>query len=171
MKREVVVYVQPGTLRWSDAESIATTLSELAMRWGGKCVAKWCPAVMEIRLQHVRSRQVALATRAVAAHLREPGTSVTILQRDEAVSPMPDLRDGVPWGTVLRAKLTRHLIYGLPVGAYVTVVRRKTGQRLFSEQLGESRSDSWARALDSHAAYRVCRIAWSWEQFQEHRSI
>lgn len=74
----------------------------------------------------------------------------------------------IPWGSVLRERLSRKLLMKLPAGAFVVSNGyRPFGGRLFAEPVGtpESRDAQWARIRTAGAAGRLCYVIWSAAHF------
>lgn len=94
--------------------------------------------------------------------------AVAVVEQQVEEAPFPNIAAGeIPWGTVLRQKLTKKLLGLLPEGAYVVSTVYNGAEKALSEKLGppESRETVWRRATLVGANNRLCRLVWTEDDF------
>lgn len=167
MKKDIVVtLLKQHCEPWLQADWVAGYLCNFAQREGGRACARWSCPTLKVRIQGVSRARVRVVLKALTDCCLRSAMTIVFIETQEAAAPIGDsIGAQVPWGTFVRQRLTKRLLYALPEGAYV--IECKT--RLLAERLGvaEERESVWRRAVASRAAYHVCSVAWSLDQFEE----
>ena len=152
-----------------EVESLGLTLCNQADRQGGADWAEWLKSgVMKVRIHRVPLEEIRRWTNAYYASAEKRAKSVSVVEQQAEETPLPNIAAGeIPWGTVLRQKLTKNLLQMLPEGAYITSNLFSGGEEIFSERLGslESRETTWRRATLASANNRLCRLLWTEDDF------
>lgn len=152
-----------------EVESLGLTLCNQADRHGGAGWAGWLQSgVMNVRIHRVPLDEVRKWMKAYFASAEKRAKSVSIVEQQTEETPLPNVAAGdIPWGTVLRQKLTKKLLRLLPEGVYVTSNLFSGGEEIFSERLGslETRETTWRRATLAGANSRLCRLLWTEDEF------
>ena len=126
-----------------------------------------------VRIQNLPRAMVRVGTTILVRSTVAAMGTLSFVERVANVSPLPDTKVGIPWGTLMPRplRLTKRLILSLPRGTYVVSRRAFEGRAAFAEKLGKTREGAWRRAVDVRAAGRVCFLAWSAPQFDEERLL
>ena len=153
------------------AEGIFYLLFEDAKSLRGVCWAGWLESgVLKVRIQGVSIEKIRLSTNAFLEGAQRRGKTLSVIEQQAELSPLPNIQAGdIPWGTVLRQKLTKKLLMLLPEGAYLLSNHYSsiTREEVFSEKLGkaETREETWRRAVLAGANNRTCRLVWTEADF------
>jgi len=143
-------------------ECLGLTMCECAAKRGGKAWAGWLRSdALKIRIQGLPPDEIHTMMVPYYAAVERTGGSLSVVEQQVAPAPLPDVAAGeIPWGTVIREKLTRRLLQHLPEGAYI---HSNDHARKLSERLGplETRETVWKRAKIVGAANRICRVVWT----------
>jgi hypothetical protein len=101
--------------------------------------------------------------------MQRHGGTVSWIEQQTRATPLPNIQAGeIPWGTVIRQKLTKRLLKLLPEGVYlVSNSYRNGGEEIFADRLGgaETREAVWCRAQLTGASNRLCRLIWTTVDF------
>ena len=147
-----------------EAESLGLSLCNEASRRGGDGWAGWLePGVLKVRIHGMSLDEIRSLMNAYFESAQKHGRSISIIEQQADATPLPNVIAGeIPWGTVIRQKLTKKLLKILPEGAYLVSNSYSEGEEIFSERLGapETRETTWRRALISGANNRLCRLVW-----------
>lgn len=153
------------------AESIFLSLFETAKPLGGVCWAGWLESgVLKVRIQGISFDEIRVTMNVFLEGSQRDGHSISVIERQAESTPLPNVQAGeIPWGTVIRQKLTKKLLKLLPEGAYLlsNLYSINTGEEVFSEHLGnaETRESTWRRAVLAGANNRTCRLVWTETDF------
>lgn len=173
MPTETILLISPRqdfTSRFY-AESIYLSLFETATPLGGVCWAGWLESgVLRVRIQGISLDEIRSTLNVFLEGARSDGNSISVIEQQAEATPLPNVQAGeIPWGTVIRQRLTKKLLMLLPEGAYLmsNLYSPKTGEEVFSEQLGsaETREATWSRAVLAGANNRTCRLVWTESDF------
>lgn len=152
-----------------EVESLGLTLCNQSDRHGGAGWAGWLESgVMKVRIHRVPLDEIRRWTNAYFASAEKRAKSVSIVERQAEETPLPNVSAGeIPWGTVLRQKLTKKLLRLLPEGVYVTSNLYSGGEEILSERLGppETRETTWCRARLASATNWLCLLLWTEDDF------
>ena len=171
MNTETVLLISGPQDAWSrfGTESLGLTLCNEAGKGGGAGWAGWLQlGVLKVPIQRVPLEEIRKWMKAYFTAAEKTARSVSVVQQLAEKTPLPNVAAGeIPWGTVLRQKLTRKLLKLLPEGAYVTSNLYGGGEEIFSERLGplETRETTWRRATLADANNRLCRLLWTEDDF------
>lgn len=173
MKRDIVIYLPRVTATYYEVEGYGIALCVFVRDAGGRAAAFWGYHGVSVRIQGLPRKLVRVGTKVLIDSTIAAKGTLSVVEREEASAPLPDLQMAIPWGTVfLRPpRLTKRLIYLLPRRAYVVSHRSINGQAVFAEKLGNHRDFAWQRAVEAKAAGRSCHLAWSVRQFNEERCL
>ena len=167
MKKETVIRLRSTT--WCAAESLAGDLCRIAEREGGLAWAGWEYPTLKVRIQGMSRARVRAAKKAVTDFAQFARMTVLLTDTEELAGPLPDGSWSIPWGSVTRTKLTKRLLLTLPSGVYIIGISVRNETTFWARlDWGEDRATAWQRAVVAKAAYRLCRVAWSVEQFDEY---
>ena len=149
------------------AEHFAIYLCRVARLSGGTSWAGWGRPTLKIRIQGIPRAQVLAAKRMIEDCALRAKLSLDLTEMETLATPLPDVVWGaIKWGTVLKQRLTKRLLLGLPPGACVVVppLNKKMDAcdpGFFAVMEDENRKDCWRRAVQAKAAYRICRVTWA----------
>ncbi len=165
MKMETVILMQ--TRNWNTAEHLARFLCSSARHRGGSAWAGWARPTLRIRLQGISRAGILTAQREIEAFALQRNISLSIVEKHTKATPIPNLACGIiPWGSLVKQRLTKALLLALPEEACVRVRARGNrnggGFAGFTGRLDsvEAAGDVWLRAVAAKAANRVCRVTW-----------
>ncbi len=148
-----------------DVESLGLELCDAVNRRGGAGWAGWLESgALKVRIQRVPPDEVHLLMDAYFTTAEKAAKSVSLVEQQVEETPLPDIAAGnIPWGTVVRQKLTKKFLGSLPEGAYVASTVYNGTEEALSEKLGppESRETVWRRAVLAGANNRLCRLVWT----------
>ena len=98
------------------------------------------------------------------ASIGQTASSVRVVEKQVEKTPLPNVKAGdIPWGTLIREKLTKKLLKLLPEGAYVVSNLYAGHEEIFAVRLlGKgTRDDLWGRAVRVGANKGLCRLVWT----------
>ena len=152
-----------------EVESLGLTLCNQADRQGGVGWAGWLESgVMKVRIHGAPPDEIRRWTTAYFAAVEKRAKSVSVIEQQAEETPLPNIAAGeIPWGTVLRQKLTKKILRLLPEGVYVTSNLFSGGEEVYSERVGplETSENTWRRATVAGANNRLCRLLWTEDDF------
>ena len=152
-----------------EVESLGLTLCDQASRQGGAGWAGWLESgVLKVRIHRVPLDEIRTLLNANFASALEKAQKFSVVEQQLEEAPLPNVAAGeIPWGTVLRQKLTKKLLRLLPEGVYVTSNLFSGSEEIFSERPGslETRETTWRRATLAGANNRLCRLLWTEDEF------
>ena len=148
-------------------EGLGIALSDELSRLGGACWTGWIElGILKVRIQGVPIDKIRYLMNSCFESEQRKGGTISVVEHQAEVTPLPNVQAGdIPWGTVVRQKLTKKLIKLLPEGAYLlsNVYSSVTGEEKFSVQLGNlaTREETWRLAVIAGANNRLCRLVWT----------
>lgn len=178
MDGETVLLISGDPDAWArfQIESVGNSLTELVAREGGVAWAGWTENGLKVRIQGFSTETLRELLDAYLAAVQKRHGASSVVEQQVPASPLPDIAAGeIPWGTVLRQKLTKKFLYALPEGACVVSNLYGGDEEIFAERVGppESREIIWKRAVLAGANNRLCRVVWTQVDFdgvdQNHR--
>ena len=175
MEKEFIIYLPRVTPTFFEVEGYAFALCSFARDAGGQVWAGWVKdgSGVVVRIQNLSRTMLRVGTSILADSSVAALGTLSLVEYAAKISPLPDLSESIPWGTLLPKplRLTKGLVLKLPLGSYVVSRRAVNGRAVFAERLGESRESVWRRAVKVRAAGRTCYLAWSPPQFDEERLL
>lgn len=171
--KEILICLPRVTETYFEVEGYAIALCVFVRDAGGQASACWEGNGIKTRIQGLSRKLVRLGTKVLINSTIAVGGTLSVIEQETDIAPMPDLEAALPWGTVLlrSPRLTKRLIFLLPSGAYIVSRCATNGRAKFAEQMGDYRDDAWRRAVEAMAAGRSCHLAWSVPQFEEERCL
>ena len=148
------------------AESLGLALCEEASRRGGGGWAGWLVSgVLKVRIHGMPLDDIRPLMNGFIESMQRNGATASLIEQQTGATPLPNVHAGkIPWGTVIRQKLTKRLLNLFPEGAYlVSNSYCSGGEEIFAERLGgaETREAVWRRAQVTGASNRLCRLLWT----------
>lgn len=148
------------------AESLGLALCEEASRrerggWAGLLES----GILKVRIHGMPLDDIRPLMTAFIESIQRNGATVSLIEQQTGATPLPTIHAGeIPWGTVIRQKLTTRLLDLLPEGAYLVLNSYGSGgEGIFAERLGgaDTREEVWRRAQLTGASNRLCRLVWT----------
>ena len=146
-----------------DIESIGTGLCDQVERQGGKGWAGWTDAGLKIRLHGMPAGLLNELMTTYFDAAKKLGEAVSVAEQEVNATPLPDLDAGeIPWGTVIRRKLTKKLLKSLPDGVWLASNLIHGSEEVLLDRIGPTatREVVWKRAVLVGANNRLCRVVW-----------
>lgn len=168
MSSETVVQIvapSDAESRWR-LEQVAHCLRKIVEERGGNLWAGWTDALLRIRIQGVPRHRFENPFNAGIEFFGKD-KPIRVVTREEPRRPLPDLASGeIPWGTVMREKLTKRLLKLLPEGSRFTFRVLPCGRTL-QVVVGtpDTRDETWEDVKKAGGAYRLIRLVWTDEDF------
>jgi len=164
---KILLIASPGDfMSRFGVESLGQALCEEASRRGGGGWAGWLESgILKVRIHGMATDEIRPLMNAYIESMQRHGGTVSWIEQQTRATPLPNIQAGeIPWGTVIRQKLTKRLLKLLPEGAYlVSNLHGSGGEEIFAERLGaaETREAVWCRAQLTGASNRLCRLIWT----------
>jgi hypothetical protein len=170
MNKEIVLRLPRVTPTFYEIEATSLLLCDFVRLVGGTSWAGWVGNGVTVRIHGVSRKMLRIGLQAMLNATLENRASLVLVEKLAKKAPLPDPLTEIPWGTVTKPRrLTRHLLFMLPRGAYLVSRRGQNGRSVFAVKLGRNRQAAWRRALEVKAVGRVCYVGWSAAQFSEQR--
>jgi len=170
METEFVIYLPRVTPTFLEIENIGGALCVFVLSAQGRVWAGWEDECLKVRIQKLSASLLRVGIQTIIEAKIEVGGTLSIIEKQVPIAPLPDLHASIPWGTIMRPpRLTKKLMFLLPRGAYLLSHRGFNGISVFAEKLGKNREGAWQRAIKAKAVGRRCCITWSATQFCEER--
>lgn len=121
------------------AEDLGVGLCVQASRRGGAGWAGWLESgILKVRIHGMPLDELRSLMNAYIKTMQTHGNTVSLIGQQTGSTPLPNIQAGeIPWGTVIRQKLTKKLLKLLPGGAYLVSNLGDSGREpIFSERLG-----------------------------------
>ena len=147
-------------------EDLGLGLCVQASRRGGAGWAGWLEAgLLKVRIHGMPVDELRSLMNACIESMQIHGNTVSFIEQQTGATSLPKIQTGeIPWGTVIRQKLTKKLLKLLPEGAYLVSNSGDSGREpIFAERLGgaETREAVWRRAQLTGASNRLRRLVWT----------
>jgi hypothetical protein len=122
---------------------------------------------LKVRIHGLPLDEIRMLLNANFASAVENAKSFSVIEQQVDPTPLPNVMAGeIPWGTVMRQKLTKKLLNSC-LRALTLFSTATLGEEIFWEHLGapETRDTTWKRAVIAGANNQLCRLLWTEEDF------